>query len=186
MPRSNYTKIFDLLTELAKEDAPKELFELAQGIQDKEIDSFAIWRPGPEPGSSPTKTYCSTQSIRRLIRFARDLGFVEIGEGRMCSLTSYGQRALTGGNYPRLLATHLAMYLNENAGVSFTEIRDAISSIRRPEVPFFDTVFRRITDERDLKIGEARFRAVLYLLERSGMLSSMTRKIYFAPESQAW
>jgi hypothetical protein len=27
---------------------------------------------------------------------------------------------------------------------------------------------------------------VLYLLERCGMLTSLTRKVYFSPETQAW
>ena len=46
MPYSNYSKIYDLLTELAKEDRPKDLFDFAEEIQNSQIESFAIWRPG--------------------------------------------------------------------------------------------------------------------------------------------
>jgi hypothetical protein len=179
MPYSNYTKIFDLLTEMTKEDVSKDIFQLAEEIRDKQIESFAIWR-AEEPGSVPLKTYCSTTSIRRLIRFISQLGFIEIDGGRQCSLATYGRNALKDDNYPRALATHVAMYLNEKAGVTYSEIKDIIASIRRPEVPFFDTIFQRMTSERDLQVGESRMRMVLYLLERCGMLTTMTRKIYFA------
>jgi hypothetical protein len=33
------------------------------------------------------------------------------------------------------------------------------------------------------RIGESRLRMVLYLLERCGMLDSVTKKIYYVPES---
>ena len=46
-------KEFDLLAELAQEEAPKELFQLAQDIHDEQIESFAIWRPAPDPGMPP-------------------------------------------------------------------------------------------------------------------------------------
>jgi tRNA nucleotidyltransferase/poly(A) polymerase len=78
------------------------------------------------------------------------------------------------------------MYLKEKAGVSYSEIKDTISAIRRPEVAFFDTIYEKIRAERELMIGEDRFHTVLYLLERCGMLTSLTKKVYFAPESQAW
>jgi hypothetical protein len=183
MPHSNYSKIFALLTELAKEDAPKDIFEFAEKVRDSQLESFAIWRPGPEPGSLPTKTYCSTKSIRRLIRFAAQLGFVEI-DRRQCRLTPPGRNALKGDNYSRTLATRIAMYLKENAGVTYSDIMDSIASIRGTEVPFFDTIYGRISSERDLQLGEARLRMVLYLLERCGMLTTMTRKVYFAPEPE--
>ncbi|HSR31625.1 MAG TPA: hypothetical protein VLY63_13750 [Anaerolineae bacterium] len=184
MPYSNYSKIYDLLTELSNGDAPKDVFQLAEEIHDKEIESFAIWRPGTEPGALATKTYCSTASIRRLIRFVAELGLVEIGDSRQCSLTTYGRNALRGDNYPRVLATHVAMYLKENAGITFSELKDTIGSIRSPEVPFFDTIYSRVSSERDLQIGENRLRMVMYLLERCDMLTSITRKVYFAPEAQ--
>lgn len=184
MPHSNYSKIFDLLTELADEDEPREIFQLAEEIRDKEIESFAIWRPGPEPGSLPVKSYCSEASIRRLIRFVSELGLVEIDDGGQCSLTAYGRNALKGDNYAKVMATHMAMYLKQSAGVTYSEIKDAIASIRRPEVPFFDTIYERVRDERDLQIGANRLRMVLYLLERCGMLVTMTRKVYFAPEPE--
>jgi hypothetical protein len=183
MPYSNYSKIFDLLTELAEEDAPKDVFELAEEIRDKEIESFAIWRPGPEPGSPPIRTYCSTEAIRRLLRFTAELGLIEIVDRRQCSLTSYGRNALKGDNYARVLATHIAMYLKDSAGVTYSEIRDTIAAIRRPDVPFFDTIYDRLSSERDLRIGKTRLRMVLYLLERCGMLIAITRKLYFAPEA---
>jgi hypothetical protein len=185
MPYSNYTKIHDLLTELAESDAPRELFELAEGIRKKEIESFAIWRPGPEPDSPAVKTFCSGAAIRRLIRFVAEVGLVEIGEGRQCRLTTYGRNALKGGRYSETLAAHLAVYLKQSAGASYSDIKETIAAIRRPEVPFFETIYERITDQVDLKIGKVRFRAVLYLLERCGMLNSLTRKIYFAPDLQA-
>jgi hypothetical protein len=185
MPRSNYSKIFDLLTELAKEDAPKELFALAEEIRDKKIESFAIWRPALA-GAPPEKTYCSTKSIRRLIRFVRDLGLLRIGDSAQCTLSSYGRRALEGDDYATTLATHVAMYLNENAGITYTEIKDIIASIRGPDLPFFHTIYERIAEQRDLRITESRLRMVLYLLERCGMLTTLTRKVYFAPESEAW
>ena len=184
MPQSNYTKIFDLLSELATEDAPKDLFEFAEEIHEKQIESFAIWRAGPEPDSSPVKAYCSPKSIRRLVRFAADLGFVELGEKRTCTLTAYGRNALREDSYDRMLATHLAMYLRQTAGISYSEIKDVIGSIRRPEVPFFDTIYNRLNGAQELHIGKQRFRMVLYLLERCSMLSSITRKIYYAPEAQ--
>ena len=183
MPYSNYSKIFALLTELDKKDTPQEVFALAEQIHEQEIEAFAIWRPGPDPGSLPVKTTCSTKSIRRLIRFVAELGLVEIGEGRQCSLTTYGQNALREDNYPRVLATHVAMYLKDGAGITYSEIKDTIASIRSPEVPFFDTIYERMSRERDLRIGESRLRMLLYLLERCGMLDSVTRKIYFAPEA---
>ena len=184
MPHSNYSKIFDLLTELDRADTPQDVFEFAERIHEQEIESFAIWRPGPDPGSLPVKTTCSTKAIRRLIRFVAELGLVEIGEGRQCRLTSYGRNALREDNYPRVLATHVAMYLKDGAGITYSEIKDTIASIRSPEVPFFDTIYGRISSERDLQIGESRLRMVLYLLERCDMLSSVTKKIYFAPEAQ--
>jgi hypothetical protein len=184
MPYSNYTKIFSLLTELADGDEPRDIFQLAEEIRAKEIESFAIWRAGPEPGSLPTRSFCSPEAIRRLIRFVAELGLVQIGEGRQCSLTTYGQNALRGDNYSRVLATHVAMYLKGNAGITYSEIRDTIASIQSPEVPFFDTIYGQISSERDLLIGESRLRMVLYLLERCGMLTSITRKVYFAPEVQ--
>lgn len=186
MPYSNYSKIYDLLTELAGKDQPKDLFELAEEIRDSEIESFAIWRPGPEPDAPPTKTYCSTTSIRRLIRFVTELGFIDLDEERQCRLTSYGRNALRDENYPRVLSTHLTMYLKDRAGVTYSEIKETILAIHRPEVAFFDTIYGRISSQRELQIGEGRFRMVLYLLERCGMLSSLTKKIYFAPEAQVW
>lgn len=186
MPRSNYTKIYDLLTELAKEDEAKDLFQLAEEIREKEIDSFLVFLPGPEPGSESVKAYCSDTSIRRLVRFMADLRFVEIDAERQCSLTSYGQNALREDNYSTTLATHLAMYLKENAGITYSEIKKAIDSVQRPQVPSFDTIYGMITSERELLIGEGRFRAVLYLLERCGMLTTMIRKVYFAPEAEPW
>jgi hypothetical protein len=157
---------------------------LAEQIHEQEIESFAIWRPGPDPDSLPIKTYCSAKAIRRLIRFVAEIGLIELGEGRQCRLTNYGQNALRGDNYPRVLATHVAMYLKDGAGVTYSEIKDTIASIRSPEVPFFDTIYVKISSERDLQIGEGRLRMVLYLLERCGMLESVTKKIYFAPEAQ--
>jgi hypothetical protein len=184
MPYSNYSKIFALLTELARDNTPQDVFVLAEQIREQEIEAFAIWRPGPAPGSLPVKTISSTKSIRRLIRFVAELGLVEIGEGRQCSLTTYGRNALREDNYPRVLATHVAMYLKDKAGITYSDIKDTIASIRRPEVPFFDTIYSRVSSERDLQIGEDRLRMVLYLLERCGMLSSVTKKIYSAPETQ--
>jgi hypothetical protein len=184
MPQSNYSKIFDLLNELAEEDAPKDLFEFAEEIHGKELESFTIWRPGPEPDSPPIQAYCSPRSIRRLVRFVAALGFIELGDKRSCSLTTYGRNALREDNYNRMLSTHLTLYLRQHAGVSYSEIKDVIASIRRPEVPFFDTIYERLDGTQDLQIGKQRLRMVLYLLERCGMLSSLTRKIYFAPEAQ--
>jgi hypothetical protein len=184
MPYSNYSKMFALLAEMAEEDTPTDIFELAEQIRDKEIESFAIWRPGEEPGSPTTKTYCSAESIRRLIRFVAELGLIDISDGRQCSLTSYGRNAVRGDNYSRVLATHVAMYLKEKAGITYSEIRDTIASIRGPEVPFFDTIYDRVSSEQDLQIGESRLRMVLYLLERCGTLTTVTRKVYFAPELQ--
>jgi hypothetical protein len=184
MPQSNYSKIFDLLTELATEDAPRDLFEFAEEIHAKQLESFAIWRPGPEPDSLPTKSYCSPRSIRRLVRFAADLGFIELGEKRTCSLTAYGRNALREDSYDRMLAAHLAIYLRQKAGISYAEIKEAITSIRRPEVAFFDTIYDRLDGAENLQIGKQRFRMVLYLLERCSMLTSITRKIYYAPEAQ--
>lgn len=186
MPHSNYAKIFDLLTELAQENESREIFELAEEIHDRQIESFAIWRPGPEPGTPTVKAYCSPKSIRRLIRFASDLGFVEIGEGQLCSLTSSGQRALLGDNYASTLGTRLVMYLNEHAGVSYSDLKDTIVGIRRPEVPLFDTIYRKVSSQWTLQIGEGRFRMVLYLIERCGLLTTLTKKIYFAPETEVW
>jgi hypothetical protein len=112
------------------------------------------------------------------------LGFIEIGEKRTCSLTTYGRNALREDDYDRMLATHLTLYLRQHAGISYSEIKDIIAAIRRPEVPFFDTIYDRLNGTQELQIGKQRFRMVLYLLERCGMLSSITRKIYFAPEAQ--
>ena len=186
MPYSNYSKIYDLLTELAKEDRPKDLFDFAEEIQNSQIESFAIWRPGSEPDTPPTKTYCSTTSIRRLIRFVTELGFIDLDEERQCRLTSYGRNALRGDNYPRVLSTHLTMYLKDRVGVTYSEIKETILAIQRPEVAFFDTIYGRISSQKDLQIRQSRFRMVLYLLERCGMLTSLTKKIYFAPEAQVW
>lgn len=184
MPQSNYSKIFDLLTELSKEDAPQDLFQFAEEIQNRQLESFAIWRPGPEPGTPTVKSYCSPRAIRRLIRFVASLGLIELGEKRSCSLTTYGRNALKGDSYDRTLATHLALYLKQNAGISYSEIKDVISSIRRPNVPFFETIYDQLNGTQNLQIGKQRFRMTLYLLERCGMLSSITRKIYYAPEAQ--
>jgi len=169
MPHSNYSKIYDLLTELAQAGSARELFEFAEDIRSKEIESFAIWRPGPEPGAAPVKTYCSTAAIAE----------------RQCRLTSPGRNALREDNYPRILATHLAIYLKEQAGITLTDLKDTISAIQRPEVPFFETIYHRIKAERDLGITERRLRMILYLLERCNMLVTVTKKIYFAPEVTA-
>jgi len=48
MPCSS--KIYDLLTELAQASPARDLFEFAEETRAKEIESFAIWRPGPGPG----------------------------------------------------------------------------------------------------------------------------------------
>ena len=186
MPQSVYTKILDLLTELSREGAPQDLFQFADAIHNKQIESFVIWRPGADPNAPPVKSYCSVQSIRRLLRFAAELGLIEIGADRQCGLTGYGRNAVQGDNYPRVLSLHLTMYLKEKAGVSYSEIKDAITAIRRPEVAFFDTIYEKLRSERELKIGEERLHTVLYLLERCGMLASLTKKIYFAPEVQPW
>lgn len=186
MPTSNYTKIFDLLTELDQSAGPRELSEWADQIQEKEIESFAIWRPGPEPGSLPVKTYCSAESIRRLMRFVAELGFIEIGEGEQCHLTSTGRNALQGDNYARAMSTHMAMYLKNRAGITYSDLKETIAAIQRSGVPFFDTIYERVSDEQELQIGEGRFRMALYLLERCGMLTSLTRKVYFSPDAEAW
>jgi len=185
MPHSNYSKISDLLTELAEAESPPDIFDFAEAIRDKEIESFAIWRPGSEPGAAPIKTYCSTTAIRRLIRFVSELGFVEIGEDRTCRLTARGRNALRQDDYPRILATHVAIYLKERAGITLTEIKNTITAVRRPEVPFFEVIYGRISAERDLQITARRLRMVLYLLERCGMLVTVTKKIYFAPDVPA-
>ena len=186
MPYSNYTKIFDLLTELDHGDGPRELFAWAEEVREKEIESFAIWRPGPEPDAPPIKTYCSAKSIRRLIRFVAELGLIKIGEGKECRLTSTGRNALQGDNYGRAMSTHMAMYLKNQAGITYSDLKDTISAIQRSGVPFFDTIYERVSDEQELQIGEGRFRMALYLLERCGMLTSLTRKVYFSPEAEAW
>jgi hypothetical protein len=186
MPHSNYTKIHDLLGEMAAKDQPVEISQLAEEIREKELESFAVWLPNPKAGGAPVKSYCSTKSIRRLIRFVSDVGLVEIGDGRVCSITSYGRNALMDDNYSTTLATHLAMYLKSHVGVTFSEIKATIAGVRHPELPFFDTIYGRITEQRELQIGEGRFRMVLYLLERCGMLPTLIRKVYLTPDTEAW
>jgi hypothetical protein len=184
MPHSNYSKIWDLLTEMVEEDAPIDLFQLAEEIHETKIESFAIWRPGPEPGAPPVKTYCSPKSIRRLIRFASDLRLVNIEDGRRCSLTPEGRRAQRRDNYGRAMTTQLSVYLREQTGVTYSGIKNTITSIRRPDVPFFETIYDRLSREQELQIGKNRLRMVLYLMERCGMLTSITRKLYFGPEAE--
>lgn len=181
MPYSNYTKIRDLLQEVDRLGVPTELDALAETVRGREIESFAIWR-APDPESPPVKTYCSTEAIRRLIRFTRDLGLLAIDDQDLVSLTRPGQNALAAGNYDKVLSTHLAMYLKETVGVTYSDIKDVLASIRRPEVPSFETIFRKLQSSQQIKVPEDHFRAVLYLLERCGMLTTQIRKIYFAPE----
>jgi hypothetical protein len=181
MPYSNYSKIQDLLRELGRLDGPQELNALAESIRSRQIESFAIWRAG-EPGETPAKSYCSAEAIRRLARFVADLGLVAMEDGDRCNLARPGRNALTAGNYDKVLSTHLAMYLKEKVGVTYSEIKDALGAVRPPEVPSFDTIYRRLCGQRELGVPEEQFRAVLYLLERCGMLTTQIRKVYFAPE----
>ena len=184
MPYSNYTKIHDLLTRLSAEPAPLEINDLAEVIRSEEIESFAIFRPGDGPGTPSEKTMCSAAAIRRIVRFTADLGFIEIGTGRLCRVTGFGRNALQEGNYNHALATHVTMYLNENAGMSFTDLKDTITAIRRPDIPFFETIYKRLKAERELTITQSRLRMLMYLLERCEQLTATVRKVYSVPETE--
>jgi hypothetical protein len=182
MPYSNYSKIFDLLNVMAGLGEARDLFDLAEEVQAREIESFAIWRPGPNEGDPTEKSYCSTATIRRLIRFTAELELVQIDEERQCRLTTYGRNATREDRYASTLSTHLANYLRHKAGVSYSDIKDTITAIRRPDVAFFETIYNRLSSQVDLGITKDRLRMVMYLLERCGRLVSVTKKIYYAPE----
>jgi hypothetical protein len=181
MPYSNYTKIYDLLNVMAGLGDARDLFEVAETVQAREIESFAIWRPGANEGDPTEKSYCSTASIRRLIRFSAELDLIAIDEDRLCRLTTYGRNATREDRYASTLSTHLANYLRHTAGVSYSEIKDTIAAIRRPDVAFFETIYDRLVSQTDLGITKDRLRMVMYLLERCGRLVSVTKKIYYAP-----
>jgi hypothetical protein len=184
MPYSNYSKIYDLLNVMSNLGGPQDLFDLAETVQAREIESFAVFRAGPEPGDEVEKSYCSTATIRRLIRFTAELELTEIDEGRQCQLTQYGKNATSEDRYADTLSTLLANYLRQKAGVSYSDIKDTITAIRRPDVAFFETIYERLSSQADLGITKDRLRSVMYLLERCGRLDSVTKKIYFAPEPE--
>jgi hypothetical protein len=128
------------------------------------------------------KTTCSPEAVRRLMRLAADLGLAAIDEEGRCSLTRFGYSALAPGNYDKVLSTHLALYLKERVGVTYTDIKDALGLVRHPEVPSFDILYRHLAAQKGIKVPEDQFRTLLYLVERCGMLTTQIRKIYFAPE----
>jgi len=184
MPYSNYSKIRDLLRQLAQQGSPQELGSYIESVRAQEIESFSIWRAGPGPDQPPVKSTCSADAIRHLVKFVSELGLVSVDEGGLCSLTGSGQRAQAEGNYDKVLATHLAMYLKDKAGVTYTDVKDAIRTIQRPEVPSFATIYQALGRQKEIGVPEEQFRGLLYLLERCGMLSTQIRKLYFAPEAQ--
>jgi hypothetical protein len=181
MPYSNYSKIRDMLLELDRLGGTPALGVLAESIRSQGVESFSVYR-APAPGAPPERSACSPDAVRRLVRLAADLGFVAIDEEGLCSLTRVGRSAVVPGSYDKVLSTHLALYLKERVGVTYTEIKEALGQIRPPEVPSFDTLYRHLAGRKEIKVPEDQFRTILYLLERCGMLTTQIRKIYFAPE----
>lgn len=181
MPHSSYSRIYDLIFELSKKNESIRIFEFSEEINSKQIESFAIWRAGPTP-NSPIKSYCSPSSIRRLIRFASELGFLRIGDQSLCEITPIGRNALNTENYPVQLAAQLIKYLRDEAGITLEEIENIIVDIPKPSLPYFDTIYHQILSTKDLRISENRLRGVLFLLERCKVLETATRKAYFPRE----
>ena len=52
-------------------------------------------------------------------------------EGQQCRLTSTGRNALQGDNYARAMSTHLAIYLKNQAGITYSDLKDTIAAIQR-------------------------------------------------------
>jgi hypothetical protein len=177
MPHSNYSKIYDLLQGLSSKEMPVGLVDFAHEIHNNRLESFAIWRAAD--GGAPVKTYCSPESVQRLIHFAEQLNLIRVDEQGRCSISGIGLNAVNRRDYPRHLGAQLVRYLRDEVGITEAELKGVIGGIRRPRVPDFDTIFERVTDGRTLGVSKDHFRGVLYLLERCGMLETMIRKVYF-------
>jgi hypothetical protein len=177
MPHSNYSKIYDLLQELSSKEMPVGLVDFSHEIHNNRLESFAIWRAAD--GGLPAKTYCSPESVQRLIRFAAELNLIRVDDQGRCSISGIGLTAVDRAAYPRHLGAQLARYLRDEVGITEAELKSLIGGIRRPRVPDFDSIYERVTDGRTLGVTKDRFRGVLYLLERCGLLETMIRKVYF-------
>lgn len=176
MPYSTFSKLYDLLT-VMDEAGPKDIFELSREIREAKIDSFAIWRRVEDSGQ-PVKSYCSEASIRRLTRFAYSLGLIDIENQRICQVNDIGRNALSGDNYATQLGAQVMKYMRESVGLPFDDLEEHIESIRRPAVPDTKTIYQTLVLPRKIEISEDRFRRLLYLLQRCGILTGTVRKIY--------
>lgn len=177
MPHSTYTKIYDTLAYLEKVGA-KELRELSEEIHNANIESFAIWRRA-DGTTRPVKSFCSPQSIRRLLRFMNEIELVDIEKERVCKIRPEGINALKGENFPTQLGAQLIKYMRETVKLPFSSLESIIKQIKRPQIPDNDTIFD-IAKKQKALISEESFRRLLYLLQRCDKLSASVKKIYSA------
>ena len=176
MPYSTFSKMYDLLMVLDQTGA-EDIFRLSRQIHEGRIESSAIWR---RTGGSdqPVKSYCSQASIRRLIRFAHALGLVAIENQRTCEINDIGRNALTGDNYATQLGTQVIWYMGQSVGLTLDDLENHIDSLDRPAIPDAQTIYQTLVIPLNLPVSEDRFRRLLYLLQRCGILSGIVRKIY--------
>lgn len=176
MPYSTFSKIHDILLSLQSQEQPIPINDLAETVQnDESKESFNVWI---RSGSETRQTRVQIASIRRVIRFTAALNLLEIRDGRLCLLTKIGENALDGGNYPVQLASQLKRYMKDRFGIDFSQLEDAIESIKSPAVPTRATVIGVIRERYNVSVDEAGFRSLLYLFERCNEIDAKMAKLY--------
>jgi hypothetical protein len=177
MPRSRFTKMRIILQETS--NSPDiSLNDLITRIVDSKLDAFKVFR---RSGNTVIVDYCKPSTIMKTIRLIEDLGLVVINDN--CHLTEDGNRAIS--DYEGTLEQAIVEYLHEPHGIEFTKIKEAIQSIKQRstgDVPSADEIHEYLKSSGAFKkyIEPDRFRTLLNILGRTGLLLPGFRKFYWA------
>lgn len=179
MPRSTYSKIFDVLTLLESCDQPIDIDEFVELLRSNKLKSFEIFKRSPSTGLIQID-HCSEHSVKRLLSFMNRLELVKIPEKQKIEITAEGRYGLDAENFPTQLSTQLVKYLRRDFKIELSEINQAIKRIEKPDIPYIPVILSYLSESREEPFSENWFRKIMYLLERCGVFSAVTRKAYMA------
>ena len=179
MPRSTYSKIFDVLTLLGSCDQPIDIDKFIDLLRSNKLKSFEIFKRNPSSGLIQTD-YCSEYSVKRLLSFMNHLELVKIPEKQKLEISAEGRNGLDADNFPTQLSTQLVKYLRRDFKIELEDINVAIRRIEKPDLPFIPVILMHLSESRTEPLSEDWFRKIMYLLERCGEFHAVTRKAYSA------
>ena len=172
MPRSTYSKLLQVLV-TSESIGPKNISELAIAVQERKPDAFAIFRR--DGTGKIVKSFASTESIRRNIRFAVALELLEAdGNKSVVHLTDLGRKALEGERYRSVLGQAVVNYLDNNKdafGFDFEDIHRAIETQTAPSR-------QDIQSQLNPVMSDELFRKVLHLLATCERIKYRDKRIY--------